>query len=82
MRISYFGRLAELAGARSTEMSLPPSVRDVADLRASIRQAQPALADAMSSRSVRALIDDTIVPDSHTMADVAEVAFLPPVSGG
>ncbi len=76
MRVSYYGRLAEAAGVRSEEVAGAPTV---GALRAMLVGRVAGLGDAAK---VRALVDDAFVGEDHPLGDVAEVGFLPPVSGG
>ncbi|MCA1653734.1 MAG: MoaD/ThiS family protein [Sphingomicrobium sp.] len=82
MKLLYFGRLAEIAGTRGGEVALPAHVTTVAAARDWIGETQPELAEALGSERVRALADDEFVGNDRSLAGVAELAFLPPVSGG
>ena len=77
MRVAYFGRLAEAAGVRSEVLEMSPAT--VGELRAMLAARVEGIGDA---GKVRALVDDVIVGEDHVLAGVAEVGFLPPVSGG
>ena len=77
MRVAYFGRLAEAAGVRSEVVADAPAT--VGELRAMLAARVAGIGDA---GKVRALVDDVIVGEGHVLAGVAEVGFLPPVSGG
>jgi molybdopterin converting factor small subunit len=76
MRVHYFGRLAEAAGVRSEEVA---GAATVGALRAMLAGRVVGLGDAAK---VRALVDDAFVGEDHRLDGVAEVGFLPPVSGG
>lgn len=82
MRLLYFGRLAEVAGSRRGEVEVPDAIATVADLRDWIGKEQPELGAALTSPTVRTVIDDAYAADDHPLAGVTEVAFIPPVSGG
>ena len=77
MRVAYYGRLAEAAGVRSEVLEMSPAT--VGELRAMLAARVEGVGDA---GKVRALVDDAIVGEDHALAGVAEVGFLPPVSGG
>ena len=77
MRVAYYGRLAEAAGVRSEVLEMSPAT--VGELRAMLAVRVEGIGDA---GKVRALVDDAIVGEDHALAGVAEVGFLPPVSGG
>jgi len=80
MRVLLFGPLRDLAGWRERTIAVPPS--SLAALRAALAQGDPALGEALNRPGVQAAVDKTIVRgDAPLLAD-AEVAFLPPMSGG
>ncbi|GGD46911.1 MoaD/ThiS family protein [Erythrobacter arachoides] len=74
----FLGRLADLAGA--PEQALPAPL-DWATLVASL---PPALAAEVAGDKVRVAVDGALLADKAMLqaADGAEVALLPPVSGG
>ncbi|AZS19480.1 MULTISPECIES: MoaD/ThiS family protein [unclassified Caulobacter] len=77
-RVLLFGRLADQAGWRQREIDAP----DLATLRASLAGADPALGEALVAAGVQVAVDKTIVRGDVALAAAAEVAFLPPMSGG
>ncbi len=77
MRVAYYGRLAEAAGVRSEVLEMSPAT--VGELRAMLGARIEGIGDA---GKVRALVDDVIVGEDFAIGGVAEVGFLPPVSGG
>ena len=78
-RVLLFARAQDLAGARSVTLELPEGTT-VADLRRQLAEAQPALA-ALLERSALAVNGEFAEADM-TIPPAAEVALLPPVSGG
>ncbi len=78
MRVTFFGRLRDAIGIPELDYSVPANVGDCESLRRSIGMDYPALLDP----KVRIALDDVLVSGSAPIAGVAEVAFLPPVSGG
>ncbi len=78
LRLALFAGLAELAGTRSLE--IPWDGGSVGDLRRAIVDARPAVAGLLDRSAVaiggRYADDDVPVPAG------ADVAILPPVSGG
>ena len=82
MRLLYFGRLAEVAGSRGVEVTLPHEIETVAALRHWIGREQPILGAALASPTVRVVIADAYASDDYPLAGVTEIAFIPPVSGG
>ena len=79
MKIRLFARARELAGADAIEVALPAGAT-VRDLRQRIAAEFPALAGLLQ-RSALA-VNDEFADDGLTLPLGAEVALLPPVSGG
>lgn len=79
MKVRLFARARELAGADTLEVSLPAGAT-VRDLRKRIAEECPRLAGLLE-RSALA-VDDEFAEDGLTVPLEAEVALLPPVSGG
>ena len=77
-RVLLFGRLADIAGWREREMELGGRV---SDLRAALIAEAPELA-ALAGKEVRVAVDQALVGGDPSLAGAAEVAFLPPFSGG
>jgi molybdopterin synthase sulfur carrier subunit len=80
MRVLLFGRLRDLAGWRETELTPPPAT--VADLKRRLSEAWPELAAALAGPGVQVAVDRALVRGETTLAPGAEVAFMPPMSGG
>ncbi|HEX3405951.1 MAG TPA: MoaD/ThiS family protein [Caulobacteraceae bacterium] len=80
MRVLLFGRLGDLAGWR--ERSFDPAPATLSSLKALIAGLDAALGDALSGPGVQAAVDHAIVRGDVALAVGAEVAFLPPMSGG
>lgn len=78
MKLTFFGRLRDAVGTAEIDCLLPTNVVDSEDLRAYIAELYPPLLDA----PVRLALDNVLVTGRASIAGVAEVAFLPPVSGG
>lgn len=79
MKILFFGKLAEAAGAsRDLDTSELATVGDVTDLLCE----DPSLDGLLRSRTVMTVLDDKVVPPETPLADARELAYLPPVSGG
>ncbi len=77
MRILLFAGLAEACGARALEVAAPPEI-SAAELRRAAERACPALA----GRVFRVAINGRYADAEERVPPSAEVAFLPPVSGG
>ena len=77
-RVLLFGRLADQAGWREREVE----AGSLAALRASIADDDAALAQALEGPGVQVAVDKALVRGEAVLAATAEVAFLPPMSGG
>jgi molybdopterin converting factor subunit 1 len=73
-----FGRLAEQAGWRRREVSLPPTTRTVAGIRALVAQDAP----EASAATTRVAVNQTLALDDDLITDDDEIALMPPMSGG
>jgi molybdopterin synthase sulfur carrier subunit len=80
VRVLLFGRLGDLAGWR--ERVFDPVPARLSTLKAMIRLSDEALADALDGRGVQAAVDRVIIRGDVAFNPSAEVAFLPPMSGG
>ena len=80
MRVLLFGRLGDLAGWRERTFEPPPA--SLSALKSLIAEQDAALGAALDGAGVRAAVDKVIVRGETALAAAAEVAFLPPMSGG
>jgi molybdopterin synthase sulfur carrier subunit len=80
MKVLLFGRLGDLAGWR--ERSFDPAPTSLVALKALIAADDAALGAALDGKGVQAAVDRMIVRGDAALAADAEVAFLPPMSGG
>ena len=74
-KIKVFGQLAEITG--TAEITLPKS-STTADLKKNILENYPALA----SFSFMIAVDKSVLQGDALIPDNAEIALLPPFSGG
>jgi molybdopterin synthase sulfur carrier subunit len=79
-RVLLFGRLSDLAGWR--ERVIEPAPASLAALRQAIAALDPALGAALAGAGVQAAVNRTLVRGDIALAPGAEVAFMPPMSGG
>ncbi|MCB1996180.1 MAG: molybdopterin converting factor subunit 1 [Burkholderiaceae bacterium] len=81
LNIRYFAALREALGAsESLEVAEGATV---ADVRAALVARGGRHAELLAgSRPVRCALNQAMVPESTPVADGAEVAFFPPVTGG
>jgi molybdopterin converting factor small subunit len=78
-RIRLFARARDLAGADTLSVELPPGAR-VADLRRVLIEVCPALGP-LAERSAVA-VNGEFAGQEARVEESAEIALLPPVSGG
>jgi molybdopterin synthase sulfur carrier subunit len=77
-RVLLFGRLADVAGWRDRVIESP----SVSALRRLLSAEDAQLAAALAGPGVQVAIDQAIVRGDAALSAKAEVAFLPPMSGG
>lgn len=80
MRVLLFGPLADLAGWRVLDLS--PAPPDLESLVAALERRQPGLGASLSAKGVQVAVDKTLVRGPAALEEGAEIAFLPPMSGG
>lgn len=79
VRVKLFAVARQRAGVETIEVELP-AAPTVAHLRSAIVEQFPPLADVV--RHVRFAINSDYVSDSTSLSPTAEIALIPPVSGG
>jgi molybdopterin converting factor subunit 1 len=79
LRVQLFARARDLAGAAVVTVEVPAGAT-VGELRRRLAAQVPALA-ALLSRSALAVASD-FADDALVLYEAAEIALLPPVSGG
>ena len=80
MTVVYlFAAAREIAGADRVELALPANAT-VAEVRAGLNAAIPALASLLARSAIAVNCD--IADDNRTIAPGDEIAVIPPVSGG
>lgn len=83
LNVLYFARLREAMGRSSETLEVPADVRDVGALRRwLIARGEPAATAFGEIKRIRAAVDQQMADDATALADGAEVAFFPPVTGG
>ena len=78
LRVALFAGMAEAAGTRRAE--IPWRGGTVADLRAALAAAHPAVGPLLARSAVA--IGDRYAADDAEVPAAADVAIIPPVSGG
>jgi len=77
-RVLLFGPLRDLAGWRQRDVP----AASLAELRRLLAGEDPALGEAIAAPGVQVALDQAIVRGDAALSAGAEVAFLPPMSGG
>lgn len=77
-RVLLFGPLRDVAGWRERELA----AASLAELRRMLGAEDPALGEALAAPGVQVALDQAIVRGDAALSAAAEVAFLPPMSGG
>lgn len=80
MRVLLFGALSDVAGWRERRIDPPPP--SLFALRDRLGQDDGALGAALIGPGVQAAVDKALVRGDAPLSPTAEVAFLPPMSGG
>jgi molybdopterin converting factor subunit 1 len=79
MKVLFFARARDLAGAAEAVMELPPGAT-VADLRRALSNRHPQLAPLLERCAMA--VDNELADANTPISPTAVVALLPPVSGG
>ena len=79
MRVLLFARARELAGAEAVEVAMPAAAT-VGDLRNLLGEQYPRLAGLLVRCAIA--VNNEYADDATRLASDAEIALLPPVSGG
>jgi molybdopterin converting factor subunit 1 len=79
VRVRLFARARDLAGTAAVVIDVPAEAT-VGELRRRLAEARPALSGILA-RSAMA-INDEFADDDRIVPSGAEIALLPPVSGG
>jgi molybdopterin synthase sulfur carrier subunit len=78
-KVLLFGRLADLAGWREREVA---DAATLSALRARLAEEDERLGEALAGPGVQVALDQALVRGDRPIGAHAEVAFLPPMSGG
>lgn len=81
-RLLFFGKLVDVAGARTRNWPLGDAEITVNGLLSLIERNDTTLGAALSDQSVRFIVNEMMATGETTISDEDEIAFLPPVSGG
>lgn len=78
--VKLFAAARQAAGSDAIEVRLSAAEASVGDLRVAIAEQYPALAEIV--RHVMFAVDTEYADDRSVVKEDAEVAMIPPVSGG
>jgi molybdopterin converting factor subunit 1 len=79
VHVRLFARAKDLVGAEDVNLALPDESR-VSDLRRRLAEAHPALTGLLERSAIA--VDNEFADDELVLSAGAEIALLPPVSGG
>ena len=83
MKVKYFAWMKRTVGVSEEEVSPPPSVTNVGELIAWLRQKSPGHAEALAEGAAfGAAVDKRTATFDVRLAGASEVAFFPPFTGG
>lgn len=83
LTVLYFARLRDAIGHGAEELTVPAQIATVGALRTWLIERGAPWADAFAQVSgIRAAVDRAMARDDTPLAEGAEVAFFPPVTGG
>lgn len=83
INVKYFAALREAVGTGQEQIELPPAVTTVGAVRDLLRARGGVWHDALApERAVRMAHQQVMCGAEAQVADGAEVAFFPPVTGG
>ncbi|MBV7534586.1 molybdopterin converting factor subunit 1 [Duganella sp. sic0402] len=80
--VKFFASVREAVGASSESMALPDGVVTVGALREHLAARGEQWAQALGHPALRMAYNQVMCDASTALADGAEVAFFPPVTGG
>jgi sulfur-carrier protein len=81
IKLRFFAALREALD--TSELEVDTAVSTIGELRVELCARGPKWAEVLArGRPVRASLDQVMVDEGATLAEGAEVAFFPPVTGG
>ncbi|WP_374165685.1 molybdopterin converting factor subunit 1 [Arcticibacter sp. MXS-1] len=79
MKILLFGITKDIIGSGQLDLSLPAGMETVGELRQFLKEQYKGLA---ALRSLAIAVDSEYAEDGMKLSPSAEIALIPPVSGG
>jgi molybdopterin synthase sulfur carrier subunit len=80
--VKFFASVREAVGVSNETLALPAGVATVGDLRVHLAARGDAWSQALGSPALRMACNQVMCDAATPVADGAEVAFFPPVTGG
>lgn len=80
--VKFFASVREALGTSSVVLELPAGVATVGALRAHLAARDAVWQQALGSAALRMACNQNMCEADSVVADGAEVAFFPPVTGG
>jgi len=83
LQLRFFASIREALGVSQESISIPESVKTIADLRVHLSERSGAWSEVLAQdKLLRCAFNQHMVDASTRLEDGAEVAFFPPVTGG
>ena len=83
LELRFFASLREALGVSQESLTIPDSVKTIAELRTYLAQRGNSWSEVLADGKVlRCALNQHMVDANTPLQDGAEVAFFPPVTGG
>jgi len=83
LELRFFASIREALGVSQESISIPESVKTIADLRSFLAERGNPWVDVLAQGKIlRCALNQQMVDPSTPLKENAEVAFFPPVTGG
>jgi molybdopterin synthase sulfur carrier subunit len=83
LELKFFASLREALKVSEEKITIPESVKTIADLRIHLSQRGGTWVEVLANgKSLRCALNHQMVDPSTPLQEGAEVAFFPPVTGG
>jgi len=83
LELRFFASLREALGVAQEEITIPDTVKTIANLRTHLIERGNPWAEVLAENKVlRCALNQVMVEASAPLKENAEVAFFPPVTGG
>jgi molybdopterin synthase sulfur carrier subunit len=83
LQLRFFASLREALGVSHEDITIPDTVKTIADLRAFLAERGNLWADVLAPGKVlRCALNQVMVDANTPLQENAEIAFFPPVTGG